>query len=59
MGPKQYVGGDDRQSFEDEESWPSKKYRLDDILLYLVGSRLYLVGCVGMCACVCDAVCHT
>ena len=49
MGPKQYVGGDDRQSFEDKESWPSKKYRLDDILLYLVGSRLYLVGCVRMC----------
>ena len=49
MGPKQYVGGDDRQSFEDKESWPSKKYRLDNILLYLVGSRLYLVGCVRMC----------
>lgn len=49
MGPKQNVGGDDKQSFEDKESWPSKKYRLVYILLYLVGSRLYLVGCVCMC----------
>lgn len=52
MRPKQYVGGDDRQSFEDKESWPRKKYRLDNILLYLVGSRLYLVGYVRMCVCV-------
>lgn len=49
MRPKQYVGGDDRQSFEDKESWPRKKYRLDNILLYLVGSRLYLLGYVCMC----------